>query len=248
MTHSRIVTLSHHPTPGIDPMYATNAELPAVKDIPVWVVDDHLDYRETIQDLINDSPGMHCLHTFESCEDMLAMLTHIPPPGIILMDIGIPGKMSGIEGVEKVQELISEDKLPEDVRIVMLTIHSDDDKIFQALCAGASGYMLKMSPPEDIVDAVFEADNGGVAMTPQVAQRVLKMFRNFAVPQRNYDLTKREKEVLELLAEGLPKKRIADKLFVAYTTIDTHIQNIYSKLHVHSATHAVSKAIRERLI
>ena len=223
-------------------MYANLTDPSSVKDISVWIVDDHQDYREVIQDMINDTEGMHCFHAFASCEELLEQRPSLPSPGVILMDIGIPGKMSGIEGVKKLR------KIDPHIRIVMLTIHSDDDKIFQAICSGASGYMLKMSEPNKILDAVREAHSGGVAMTPQVAQRVLEMFRTFSVSENNYDLTSREKEVLQLLVDGMIKKEIAEELHIAYSTVDTHIQNIYQKLHVHSNTQAVSKALRERLI
>lgn len=217
-------------------------ELPEVTDISVYFVEDDKEYRETIQDLINETPGMFCLHTFASCEELFRKSRDIPLPEVLLLDINIPGKMSGIEGVRKYHKIAS------DVKIIMLTFHDDDDKIFNALCYGASGYLLKMTEPEEITEGIIEAHKGGAAMSRQIARRVLKMFRQFAPPRNDYNLSAREVEVLQHLVDGQTKRKIADTLFIAYTTVDSHIQNIYRKLHVHSATQAVRKAIEERLI
>ena len=224
-------------------MFINDVLSPVVKDVPVWIVEDHRDYRETIEDLINQSAGMYCPNTFSTCEALFEAFHVFPETGIMLMDIGLPpGGMSGIEGVQKMSE-----KAPH-IKIVMLTIHSDDDKIFRAICAGASGYLLKLSTPEEIVSGIREAHSGGVAMTRQIALRVLEMFRQFSTPAADHDLTKREVQVLQLLVDGLTKKEIADRLFIAYTTVDSHVQHIYAKLHVHSATQAVKKALEERLV
>ncbi len=210
--------------------------------ITIWLVEDHQNYRETVQALLDGEAEMCCPLTFPDCESMLEMLQTSAPPDVVLMDIEIPGRMSGIEGVIALRKIATE------TRAVMLTIHSDDDKIFDAVCAGASGYLLKLAEPDAIVDAVIAAYNGGVVMSPQVARRVLTMFRQYAVPSEDYDLTAREKEVLELLVRGLTIKEIAEQLFLAFSTIDSHMRNIYSKLHVHSRTQAVVKALKERLI
>ena len=231
-----------HPSPP-PVMLVEDVSSPVVKDIPVWIVEDHQDYRETVEDLINDAPGMYCQNTFASCEALFEAYPVLPEHGIVLMDIGLPPQgMSGIEGVQ-----ILNQKAPH-LKIVMLTIHSDDDKIFRAICAGASGYLLKLSTPVEIVSGIREAYSGGVAMTRQIALRVLEMFREFSAPAKDHDLTKREVEVLQLLVDGLTKKEIADRLFIAYTTVDSHVQHIYAKLHVHSATQAVRKALDERIV
>jgi DNA-binding NarL/FixJ family response regulator len=210
--------------------------------ITVWLVEDHTNYRETVQALLNGEPGMGCPLTFADCESMIEVLHTVAPPEVVLMDIEIPGRMSGIAGVQVLRKVAPE------TRAVMLTIHSDDDKIFHAVCAGASGYLLKLAEAGDIVDAVVAAHNGGVVMSPQIARRVLEIFRRFAVPSEDYDLTAREKEVLGLLVQGLKKQEIADRLFLAFCTIDSHMRSIYEKLHVHSRTEAVVKALKERLI
>ena len=208
----------------------------------VWLVEDRLEYRETIEDLLDYEEDLICSRSFATCEAMFEALLDEPPPDIVLMDIVIPDHMSGIDGVKKLHQMLP------DVHVVMLTNYSDDDKIFQALCNGASGYLLKLAEPEKVIEAVYEARSGGVVMSPQIARRVLTMFTQYAVPSKNYNLTERELEVLRLLVDGLKKKEIADELFLAFATIDTHMRNIYIKLHVHSRTEAVVKALRERLI
>lgn len=208
----------------------------------VWLVEDRLEYRETIEELLDYEEDLICSRSFATCEDMFEALLEEPPPDIVLMDIVIPDHMSGIDGVKKLHQMLP------DVHVVMLTNYSDDDKIFQALCNGASGYLLKLAEPEKVIESVYEARSGGVVMSPQIARRVITMFTDYAVPSNDYNLTERELEVLGLLVEGLKKKEIADALFLAFATIDTHMRNIYIKLHVHSRTEAVVKALRERLI
>ena len=210
-------------------------------DITVWIVEDNDEYRETMQDLIESRPGMHCPYAFEACEPVLTVLQTEYPPEVILMDIGLPG-MSGIEGVQRIHAISPA------THIVMLTIHEDNDTIFRAICAGASGYLLKMSSTGKIFEAIQEARTGGVVMNAQIARRVLNMFTQFATPKQDYDLTEREEEVLQHLVDGKKKTQIADALFLSFHTIDTHMRNIYSKLHVHCRSDAVKKAIQERLV
>jgi len=129
----------------------------------------------------------------------------------------------------------------------MLTVFDDHDKIFKAICAGASGYLLKTSPVEKIIESIREAQDGGAPMTPRVARSVLDMFSRSSPPHQDYGLTAREQKILELMTQGLIKKEIADQLTLSYHTVDTHLRNIYSKLHVHTRTGAVSKALKEKL-
>ncbi len=207
----------------------------------VWIVEDSEDYRQTIQDLINSRQGMRCTRTFSTCEDVLAALNQEFAPEIVLMDIGLPG-MSGIECVRRLKALSPA------THVIMLTIHEDNDRIFNALRAGASGYLLKMSPVHKIFEAIEEVSGGGAAMNAQVARRVLNMFTQLNAPRWDYQLTDREKEILQLLVEGKTKNQIADTLFLSFHTIDTHIRNIYTKMHVNSRTDAVTKALQERII
>ena len=132
--------------------------------------------------------------------------------------------------------------------VLVLTIYDDDEKVFGAICAGASGYLLKSSSGEEIVGALNQLIQGGAPINAQIARRVLDLFSRMAGPKGQYDLSPREKEVLNLLVDGLSKRQIADRLIVSFYTIDTHLKNIYEKLHVHTRSGVVAKALRERLI
>jgi DNA-binding NarL/FixJ family response regulator len=172
---------------------------------------------------------------------MLEVLKTQFAPEVVLMDIGLPG-LSGIEGVRRIKDISPA------TDVLMLTIHEEDDKVFEAICAGANGYLLKSLGQEELLQAIRGVMAGGAPMNAQIAARVLHMFARIAAPKEGYGLTAREKEILSLLTEGLSKKAIADRLFLSFFTIDTHLKNIYSKLHVHSGTGAVAKALRERIL
>lgn len=219
----------------------TDSQPAARTDITVWIVEDSEEYRNTVSELIGAREGMRCTRTFGSCEDVLETLNQEFAPDVILMDISLPG-MSGIECVKRFKVISPA------THVVMLTIHEDNDRIFNALCAGASGYLLKMSTGAKICEAIEEVHAGGAAMTPQVARRVLNIFSQLNAPRWDYQLTDREKEILELLVDGATKEQAAEALFLSFHTIDTHIRNIYAKLHVNSRTDAVTKALRERLV
>ncbi len=207
----------------------------------LWVVEDDALYRKTIAALLDEVQGMRCDHTFSRCEDALKALDTEPAPDVILMDVGLPG-MNGIDGTMKVREISPA------TRVIILTIHEDDEKIFDALCSGASGYLLKSSPPEEIVKAMQEVVQGGAPINAQIARRMLAMFTHLAGPRNPSPLTQREKEILKLMVDGLTKRQIAGELILSYHTIDTHIKNIYAKLHVHTRSGAVAKALNERLL
>lgn len=213
----------------------------AVDSASVWIVEDSPDYRETVQDLINAEDGLSCPRAFASGEDLLEYLNGHFAPEALLVDIGLPG-ISGIEVVDRVHGISP------GTQIVMLTIHEDNDRIFRAICAGASGYLLKPSESREIIASVREALKGGVPMTPQIARRVLNLFKQVRGPRYDYDLTDREKDVLAALVDGGTKKEIGEVLFITVHTVDTHLRNIYAKLHVHSRTEAVVKALKEHLI
>ena len=157
------------------------------------------------------------------------------------MDIGLPG-MSGIEGTRRLKE-----RFPQMVLLVH-TVYEDDERIFDALCAGASGYLLKKTPPARLLEALQEAAKGGAPMTPEVATRVIKLFREHRPPDRSYELTPHELRLLKLLMEGHNYKTAAADLGVTTHTISFHLQRIYEKLHVHSKTEAVAKALQDRLL
>jgi DNA-binding NarL/FixJ family response regulator len=157
------------------------------------------------------------------------------------VDIGLPG-MSGIEGIRKMKSLSPS------TDFIVLTIYESHQKVFEAICAGATGYLVKSLTPEEVVEKVREVIAGGAPMNPHIARQVLAMLSGTAKPPGEYGLTDREKQVLELMVEGLTRKDIADKLFVSPSTILTHSRNIYTKLHVHTRGGAVAKAVRERLV
>ena len=209
--------------------------------INVAIIEDHREFRDYLTALISGTEGFECSGSFRSVEDALPKVNaHVPD--VILLDIGLPG-MNGIEGIRLLKE-----RHPE-VLFLTLTVHDDDERIFDALCAGASGYLLKKTQPGQLIESVKEAAQGGAPMSPEVARRVIRLFRDIRPPDRaDYNLTPHEVRILKLLVEGHNYRTAAAKLGVAPTTINFHLQNIYQKLQVHSKTEAVAKALRNRLI
>ncbi|MCL4178420.1 MAG: response regulator transcription factor [Verrucomicrobia bacterium] len=206
----------------------------------VWLVEDHETYRRTVQRVLERIDGLNCPHAFGRCEDALAAMDREPPPEVILLDVGLPG-MDGIAGLPKLKAAAP------NTHVIVLTVFDDQDKILRAICAGASGYLLKTSSQEDIAEAIRQVLRGGAPMTASIAHQVLGMFKSLARPPGEYGLTPREKQILELMVEGLLKKEIASRLNLSTHTVDTHLRRIYDKLQVHTRTGAVSKALRERL-
>lgn len=209
--------------------------------IKVLIIEDNISYQRTLFGLINRTEGMKCTNAFTSCEDALNNISEIESPEIILMDIGLPG-MSGIKGIDKFKS-----NFPS-THILILTVYDDNDNVFEALCNGASGYLLKDSPPEKIIDSIKEVLAGGAPMNMKIAHKVLEMFGRFKTKKTDYGLTDREKEILYLLVSGLTKQQIADKLFLSFHTVNTHIKNIYHKLHVNTRSGAISKVYKENLL
>ena len=213
-------------------------------EISVWLVEDKHILRRNLAALVNEQSGMHCPVAVATCEEMLDSLDEGLVPDIVFMDIGLPG-MSGIEGVRRLRSLSPS------TRVIILTIHEEDEKVFDAICAGASGYLLKPSSPERIIEAIHQVQRGAAPINAYIAQKMLTMFANLTppkAPETAYRLTPREKEILQLLVDGLTMRQIAERLIVSYHTVDNHIRNIYEKLHVHSRSGAVAKALKERLL
>jgi DNA-binding NarL/FixJ family response regulator len=206
--------------------------------ISLAIIEDDEDIRESLKILIQTTEGFECAGSFANAESGLEFLT-TNPADIVLMDIHLPG-MDGIECVRQLKSVHPE------MQFIMCTVFRDDDSVFNALRAGATGYLLKNDDPAKIIDAIHELHAGGSPMTPQIARRVLESFKRPAVNDVLHLLTKRETEMLGLLAKGLRYKEIADKLFISTETVRKHINNIYQKLQVQSRTDAVNKVFGER--
>lgn len=209
--------------------------------IKVVIVEDNKELREGLEQLIRGTSGFSCIGAFGTCTQLLEKLESIAP-NVILMDIGLPG-MTGIECTKIVKELKPESN------ILMFTVYDDDRKIFESICNGASGYLLKKTSPARILEAIEEIHAGGAPMTGKIARRVLDMFllANQPIPTE-IELSQREREILHGLVDGLSYRMIAEKNYISIDTVRTHIKHIYDKLHVHSKSQAVAKAIREKLV
>lgn len=201
------------------------------------VVEDQRRTREGLVSLLNGSAGMQVVGQYGSAEDALAGIA-ADRPHVILTDLGLP-KMNGIELVERLRDLLPS------VPILVLTVHGEDRHVFDALCSGACGYLLKDVEPARLLAAIRELYDGGAPMSPEVARRVVLMFQKFVPPTTGVNqLSDREREVIQLLAEGHSYKTCADRLAVSHDTVRFHVRNIYEKLHVHSKSEAVIKALK----
>jgi DNA-binding NarL/FixJ family response regulator len=211
--------------------------------VKVAVVDDVEEIRTGFAFLINSSDECECVGSFGTAEDLLQQLDKLAPH-VIILDIGLPG-MSGIDCCREIKA-----KLP-NAQIIICTVYEDDERLFSALKAGASGYILKRTSPGMLMDAIKELHSGGAPMSPQIGRKVIESFQGHlpapdAKPEVEYDLSKREKEILELLAAGYRNKEIADKLFISSHTVRSHIYHIYEKLHVKSRVEALNKLSGKR--
>lgn len=213
-----------------------------MKEIRIAIFEDNRSLREGLFNLLESSDGFTCAGAFAHCERVVENIAETQPD-VILMDIELP-VINGIEAVRLVRE-----KYP-DVKILMETIFEEDDKIFQSICNGAQGYILKNTPPEEILGAIREIYEGGAPMSPVIASKVLRMFKNNLAVGRNdsFQLSVREKEILKCLVDGMSYKLIANACFISDDTVNGHIKNIYKKLQVHSKSEAVVKAIRGRIV
>jgi len=209
--------------------------------IKAAIIEDQRDIREGLTMLIDGTPGYECTGSYRSMEEALDRIKS-QVPDVVLCDIGLPG-MSGIAGIRILKE-----RYP-NLQVLMLTVYDDDDRIFDALCAGACGYLLKRTSPARLLECLKEAVTGGAPMSPEVASRVISLFREVRPLERaEYDLTPHETRLLKLLVEGHNYTTAARDLNVSYNTVKFHMRHIYEKLQVHSKSEAVAKAMRERLI
>ena len=213
------------------------SELP----VRVVIIEDLLEVREGLAVLINGTSGFECTGRFRTMEEALAGI-EASRPAVILTDIGLPG-MNGIEGTRMLSA-----RYP-DVPILALSVYGDDENVFDAICAGASGYLLKNTPPARLLDALTEVVAGGAPMSPEIARRVVALFREFRPPERaSYRLTPQETGLLRLMVDGHHYKTAAREMGISTSTVSFHLKHIYQKLQVHSKSEAVAKALRERLI
>ena len=211
-----------------------------MKTTRIGLCDDNDVFRESLEQFINDTEGYKVVISASS-PDILIAFTETEYPQIILMDIDMPG-FNGIKATREIK------KTYPDIYILMLTVYEDEDKIFDAILAGASGYLLKKSSPDKIIEAFREVAEGGASMSPMIVRKVLNHFSAHQPAREEYDLSKQEKKVLECLVRGCSYKLIAAECHISMGTVRFHINNIYKKLHINSKSEAVAKAIHENLI
>ena len=211
------------------------------KAIRVMIVEDQHPIRMGLAALIDGTDGFACTGSFVSVEQALPEI-EVDPPDVVLMEIGLPG-MSGIEGIRLLKESHPH------LLMLVLSVYEDDDRIFNALCAGASGYLLKKTPPIRLLESLRECVAGGAPMSPEVARRVIDLFREFRPPEKvDYHLTPHEVRLLRMLVDGHNYRTAADDLGVSVNTVSFHMKNVYEKLQVHSKAEAVARALKERLV
>lgn len=214
--------------------------IPVPQDIKVAVIEDLRDIREGLATMLNFTGGFRCVGKFGSMEEALRNISR-DMPDVVLSDIGLPG-MDGIEGIGILKE-----RYPEMI-ILMLSVYNDNERVFDALCAGAVGYLLKKTPPAEIIESIREAVAGGAPMSPEIARKVITIFRDFRPPERvDYDLTPHEERLLKMMVDGHTKKSAAAEIGVSVNTVSFHLKRVYEKLQVHSKSEAVAKALRNRI-
>lgn len=210
----------------------------------ILAYDDNKARLEGIELLINQTPDMHCIGAFEDCTKIVQQVINLKPT-VVLMDIDMP-KINGIEALKLIKKTAPE------VSVIMQTVFDDDDKIFDAIQAGANGYYLKKTAPEKLIEGIREVAQGGAYMTPSIAMKVLNIFQTIAPNnergKNHFKLTEREIEILSLMVEGLNYKAIAERFNISWHTVNAHTKKIYEKLHVHSAQEAVAKAVKQNII
>lgn len=209
--------------------------------IKILIYEDNPQLREGLTMLINGSDGFDVLASYPNCNNVVQEVQAFKPD-VVLMDIDMPG-VNGIEGLKRIREVDS------DVKILMLTVFDDNKNIFQAISHGANGYILKKTPPARLLEYIAEAQTGGAPMTASVATQVLRMFSSMNNEKgEDYNLSEREKHVLQLLVDGYSYKMIASEMFISIDTVRSHIKKIYEKLHVNSKSEAVAKAFKDKIV
>lgn len=211
------------------------------KSIGVAIVEDDRHFREALRALVERQEGMHCVFAADSCEAALAVVAGGEVPNVVIMDLELPGA-SGVEGIALLRERC------ERTEFIVLTIHEDHERVFDSLCAGATGYLLKSASADEIADGIRTVAAGGASLDAFIARRVLETFRAPAPPRSLVVLTKREHEILRELANGYSLKKIAATLGLSRHTIDSHVRSIYAKLQTRSRAGAVAKALRNRML
>jgi DNA-binding NarL/FixJ family response regulator len=212
-----------------------------VDPLTVGIIEDQREIREGLAALIGGTPGFECTGAFRSVEEAMPPL-QAHPPQVLLLDVGLPG-MSGIEAIPLLKE-----RCP-GLAMIMLTVYGDDDRIIQAVCAGACGYLLKKTPPVKLLECLREVADGGAPMSPEVARRVMILFREYRPPEKaEHQLTPHESRLLRLLVDGHNYKTAAAEIGVTVHAISFHMRKIYEKLEVHSKSEAVAKALRHGLV
>ena len=214
---------------------------PTIQTIDVALVEDDRGLREGLAMLLDGTPGFRCRRAYRSVEEALRLLAP-PVPDVLLLDIHLPG-MLGSDGVRVFRE-----KFPE-IQVLMLTVYGEEDRVFESICNGACGYLLKKTPPVRLLEAIREAHEGGSPMSPEIARKVITLFQKTGPPEKlERNLTPQEIRILKLMVEGRTYQSAADLLGISINTLRDYIRSIYEKLHVHSKSEAVGKAIRNRLI
>lgn len=206
--------------------------------ISIVIFEDNDRLRQSLAYLLQSVEDYEVLADYDNCRDA-ANITRVYKPDVVLMDIDMPGE-SGIKGVSVIKEVRPQ------TAVIMYTVAEDDEKIFQCLCAGANGYLLKKTPPEKIFESIREVIDGGAPMSPSIAKKVIASFQSTNTGNK-YGLTARELEVLQRLSKGYSSKAIASELEIAFNTVRSHLQNIYAKLHVNCGKEAIAKILSEQI-
>lgn len=220
-----------------------NESVPDPEHLRVWLLEDHEPFRRNVLRLLGHTPDIQAGHAFSSAEALLEQLNDSSqvPPQVLLLDLGLPG-MSGLDVIREVT------RLAPDCRIIVLTVFEDEDKISRALTTGACGYLLKTAQPDEIIDAIRQAADGGAPMSPRVARSLIDILARLTQPATHVDLSPREREMLKCLVDGLTNKEIATRMDISTHTVDSYARTLFTKLNVRSRAAAVARALKDRLV
>lgn len=207
----------------------------------IWILEDHEVFSRQIRRLIDSESDLRCQQQFTNAADLYDKLKFTNErPDLLLLDLGLP-RRDGLEVLSDIRRILPE------VKVLILTASDDREKVYQAICNGASGYLLKTADPDDILDGIRDVIHGASALSSPIAKMILEGFARYGPVEKIEPLTTREEDVLHYLVKGLIKKEIADQLSISQHTVDMHLRSVYRKLHVRSQTEAVAKAIRQGL-